>query len=84
MYDLRWCNESISAVGEARLNGRSVLGYGPNSILNHKFINFHPKIVFETLTHGINRADSIVLLLPQKAFDESLSKFEESLLQKDC
>ena len=37
---------SILGVGEARLNGRSVLGYGANLILSHKFIDFRPEMVF--------------------------------------
>ena len=36
---------SIWGVGEARLNGRSVLGYGANLILNHKFTDFRPEVI---------------------------------------
>lgn len=35
----------VLGVGEARLNGRSVLGYGANLILSHKFIDFRPEMV---------------------------------------
>ena len=40
---------SILGVGEARLNGRSVLGYGANLILSHKFIDSRPEMVFYCL-----------------------------------